>query len=195
MLRKKLFDAAFWVTMAALFHFWAILFFALIFAAILLFSIPHIKNWIIPLVGFLCVAIILISYSIITTNTYSEAFNFIEPLGLDFSTYNNIAFIIGITIILSFALWATFFYLKGFKDKPKQFRSSHILVLYTALVAFLIILISPNKNGGEFIFFFAPIAIIMANFIEGVSERWFSDVFIWLLILTPLSKLMLLYII
>lgn len=189
--KKKLFDAAFWITIAALFYFWSILFFALIFAALLLFSNDQIKNWIIPITGFLCVLIILLCYFILTTGNISDALWFIQPLDFDFSDYNALKFVTGITIILSLGLWATFFYIKGISDKPKQFRSSHLLILYTTLLALVIILIAPNKNGSEFVFLLTPLAIIMANFIEGLSERWFSEVFIWLLIVTPLIKLFL----
>lgn len=187
--KKKLFDAAFWITIAALFYFWSILFFALIFTALLLFSNVQIKNWIIPLIGFLCVVIILLSYFSITANSFEGIFDFVHPIDFDFSPYNTIDFIIGITILLSLALWATFFYIKSFTDKQKQMISSHVLVLYLTLIATIVILISPNKDGSEFIFLFAPFSIIMANFIESNSEQWFSEVFIWLLLLTPVIKL------
>lgn len=187
--KKKLFDAAFWITIAALFYFWAILFLAIIFAALLLFSNDEIKNWIIPFIGFFCVMMLVFCYVILTSGDLSDALVIIEPLNFDFSAYNNISFVTGITILLSLGLWATFFYIKGISDKPKQFRSSHLLVLYTTALAAVIIIITPDKNGSEFIFLATPLAIIMTNFIEGLSERWFSEIFIWLLILTPIAKL------
>ena len=141
------------------------------------------------MIGFLCVVIILLSYFSITANSFEGIFDFIHPIDFDFSPYNTIDFIIGITILLSLALWATFFYIKSFTDKQKQMISSHVLVLYLTLIATIVILISPNKDGSEFIFLFAPFSIIMANFIESNSEQWFSEVFIWLLLLTPVIKL------
>src|SRR5210317_757966 len=61
---KKLFDAAFWLSIATLFYFWAILFFILIVVGIILYRVVNIKNWIIPIVGILTVAIIWSSYMI-----------------------------------------------------------------------------------------------------------------------------------
>src|SRR5690606_17021949 len=64
-IKKKLFDAAFWIGMATLLYFWSALFFILIFAALALYTILDIKNWMIPLVGFLTVLIIAASYMIL----------------------------------------------------------------------------------------------------------------------------------
>ena len=190
-IKKKLFDAGLWVTIASLFYFSSILFFALIFASLLLFSIGNIKNWIIPFIGFLTIIVIIISYSIIANNSFGDYLNLIQPFDYDYSKYNSLDFIVGMTILLSFGIWAGFYYVKSFKEKLKVFKSSHHLIIFTVFIAFIIIVISPDKNGSEFIFLFAPLAIIMANFIEGVSDRWFAEVFIWLLILTPMAKLML----
>lgn len=186
--KKKLFDAAFWITIAALFHFWSILFFALIFGSLLLFTIANLKHWIIPFTGLLSVFIIASAYFLIRDDSLLGLYEFIEPFSLDFSSYNDPSFIVRITVVISFSIWATFFYIKDLNNKPKQFRSSHILVIHTLIIAVLVALLSPLKNGSEFLFLFAPIAIIMSNFIEGVSEKWFSEIYIWLLILTPVVQ-------
>jgi hypothetical protein len=187
-IKKKLFDAAFWIMVAALFYFWAIVFFALIFIALLLFSNTQFKNWVIPFIGVLCAVILVLSYFSITGRSFEEIINFIQPVDFNFTNYNDINFIIGITVLISFALWGTIFYLKSFKNIPKQMISSHLLVLYLTLIASFIILIAPNKHGSEFIFLFAPFSIILSNYIQSNSERWFSEIFIWLLMLTPVVK-------
>jgi len=188
--KKKLFDAALWITIAALFYFWAILFFGLIFAALLLYSNTQLKNWFVPIAGFLTVIVLYLCYAIITTNSFGDILNFVHPLDYNFSPYNSLDFIIGITIILSFGIWATFYYLRSFKDKQKIHRSSHVLVLYTAFISIIIILIAPSKNGSEVLFLFAPLAVIVANYIERVTEKWFGEIFIWVMILVPFVKLL-----
>jgi hypothetical protein len=52
-------------------------------------------------------------------------------------------------------------------------------------------LIAPNKNGSEFIFLFAPFSIILANYLEVISERWFKEVFPVLFIVVPIVSLLL----
>lgn len=188
--KNKLFDAAFWIGIASLFYFWAILFFPLIAVAILVYSLGYLKNWIIPIVGLLTVAIITISYLIITNNSLSELTNFYQTTSFDFTNYNDIDFIVGITVLVSLGLWSLFFSIKNLSEKAKRRRPSQIVIIISILIGALIILIAPNKNGSEFIFIFAPLSIIMANYLESIKEKWFAEIFIWILILTPISYLM-----
>ena len=189
--KKKLLDASIWISIASLFYFWSILFFGLIFGALFLFAIPNLKNWSIPFIGIAIVAIIATSYSIITTGTIDDFSWFIQPLNYDFSNYNNLQSIIAITLILSLGIWALFFYIRSISDKPKALRSAHILVMYAALTGLIIIGVTPQKNGTEFLFLFAPLAIVMANYLEAVSDRWFGELFVWLIICSPIVALLL----
>ncbi|MBT8286670.1 MAG: hypothetical protein KJO00_01540 [Bacteroidia bacterium] len=189
--KKKLFDAGFWVALATYFYFGAVLFFLLIFVALLVFSISRINNLIVPVLGFLTVLIILTSYSIITTGNYGSFLEIAQLPSYDYSVYNDIGLVIGLTILISFGIWASFFYIKSFKEKLKTAKSVHYLVILNVMIAMILVVTTPKKDGSEFIFLFTPLAIIMSNYLEGVSERWFAEVFIWLLILTPVAKLML----
>jgi len=189
--KKKLFDAAFWIGIATLFYFWAFLFFPLILAALFLFSISSAKNWIIPFLGLLTVMILVVGYSIIMQNSVGNIFEYIAGISYDFTSYNKLSFIVAITIILSMGIWALFFYIKTFKDKAKNYRAAHFLVLLSALLAMLIVVVTPVKNGSEFIFLFAPLSIIMSNYIQVVNDRWFGEAFFWLLIATPIGILFL----
>ena len=69
--------------------------------------------------------------------------------------------------------------------------NSSLLVFITALFALLIITITPIKNGSEFIFLFAPMAIIITNYLEVVSEKWFKESLILILVIAPIAILML----
>ena len=187
--KKKLFDAAFWIGIASLFYFWSILFFILVIAALFFYATNNSKNWIIPFIGLLTVVVIVTGYSIIGQNSFSDLNNYFDTIGFDFTTYNVLNLIIGISILVSLGLWASFFYIRNLKEKIKRYRPSHILIIVAILISAGIILIAPNKNGSEFIFIFAPLSVIMANYIESIKEKWFAELFIWILILTPLSYL------
>lgn len=188
-IKKKLFDAAFWIGIATLFYFWSILFFILIIAALIFYSISNFKNWIIPFIGLLTIVIILTSYSIIENNQFIDLSNYLDTISFDFTTYNVLNIIIGITILFSLGLWALLSYIRNLKNKIRTQRPSHILVIMAFLISVVIVLITPNKNGSEFVFMFAPLSIIIANYIESIKEIWFSELFIWILILTPISYL------
>lgn len=73
----------------------------------------------------------------------------------------------------------------------KSNRPSFKLIAISAIIALSIIVLAPKKNGSEFVFLFTPLAIIITNYIEVISERWFKESFLWLLVLTPLVILVL----
>ncbi|WP_431133119.1 DUF6427 family protein [Psychroserpens mesophilus] len=190
-IKKKLFDAAFWVTIASLFYFWSILFFILILAALIVYVITDVKNWLIPVIGTLTVAIIGASYMIVMNIDIYNFFTNLVDVSFDFSSLNSKRIIIGATILLSFGVWSLFYYIKNLKSKTKNSRPSFSLIVIAAIIGLVIIVVSPVKDGSEFIFLFAPLAIIMTNYLEVISEKWFKESLLWVLILTPMITLLL----
>ncbi|MCK0123152.1 DUF6427 family protein [Gelidibacter sp. F2691] len=190
-IKKKLFDAAFWISLATLLFFWASLFYILILMALLLFSIIDVKNWIIPIMGVLCVAIIAASYMIVMDIDFASSLNRFFDVSFDFTPLNSKRIIIAATLLLSYGAWASFYYLRNLKHQLKSNRPSFIIVIISSLIALLIILVSPFKDGSEFIFLFAPLAIIMSNYLEIIPERWFKESLIMGLIVVSIVNLML----
>ena len=183
--QKKLFDAAFWISIATLLYFWAILFFVLIFAGMILYSIVNVKNWIIPLTGVLAVIIIWVSWMLLTNNDFTDFFDQLFVYNFDFTGLNSARIIISTTILISYGTWGSFYFIKHLKDKSKNLRPSFMLIVISSIISLLIILISPYKDGSEFIFLFAPLAIIMTNYLEVTKEKWFQEVLVWVLVLIP----------
>ncbi|GAA3565782.1 DUF6427 family protein [Snuella lapsa] len=183
--RKKLFDAAFWIAIASLFYFWALLFFILIPITLLLYTDNKIKHWIIPFVGVGAVFVIVVSISVVWNNSFFGVFKSLPELSYDFKNYNTLKYLLFITILFSFGLWSSLFYIKNLKQKKKAFRPSFIIVIVAAIIATAIIVLAPNKNGSEFLFLFAPSAIIITNYIETIEETWFKELFLAILFLVP----------
>jgi hypothetical protein len=188
---KKLFDAAFWIAIAALFYFWAILFFVLIIASLALYSDNKLGHWIIPFIGVLTVFVITTAVSIVFDDSFFGLFKSLPELSFDYSNYNSRRYLVSITLLLSFGIWSSIFYVKSIKQKKKAFRASFNTILVAVALAFLIIVLAPKKDGSEFIFMFAPLSIIIANYIETIEENWFKEVFLAVLILVPFILLVL----
>ena len=184
-IKKKLFDAAFWITIATLLYFWAILFFILIFAAMIVYSIVNIKNWIVPLTGVLAVIIVWVSVMLVLNYDFTDYFDELFIFSFDFTGLNSARIIISTTILISYGTWGSFYFIKHLKDKSKSLRPSFILIIISSFISLLIILISPYKDGSEFIFMFAPLSIIMTNYLEVTKEKWFQEVLLWVLVLIP----------
>jgi hypothetical protein len=189
--KKKLFDAAVWISIASLFYFWALIFFITIPITLLLYTDNQIKNWIIPFVGLVTVFIITASYSLIVHDDVLEVFQFNPELNFNFIAYNTMDYLLAITILFSFGVWSSIFYIRDFKKKRKKFKTSYVVVLVVLVLAFLIIVVSSRKTGSEFLFLFAPLAIVIANYIENIKENWFKELFVIILVALPIAVLML----
>ena len=189
--KQKLFDASLWIALASIFYFWSILFFILILIALVLYTDNNIKHWIIPFISLITVFVISVSVSVILYEDYVMLFKSKPQVSFDFIAYNSKPFLVAITLFFSFGLWSAFYYLRSFKDKMKRIRPSYKLIFAALFIAFIIITITPNKNGSEFIFFFAPLAIIITNYIESIKEKWFKELFLAVLVIAPLIILML----
>ncbi len=185
-LKKKLFDASFWIGIATIFYFWAILFFPLIFIALFLFSNNMIKDWIIAFTGLLTVLLLAICYHLIIYNDLDSLKNALPTFNFNLNSYNSIRLIVSITIVITFSLWSTFFYINLIKSKLKVFKPPHKIIVAALIIALSVIVFSDQRTSGEFIFIFAPLAIITSNYIQSIPEKWFKDVFLATLVLVPI---------
>ena len=190
-IKKKLFDAAFWIAIAALFYFWSILFFVLIILSLVLYADNNIRHWIIPILGVSAVFIISCSVSLVLYDSFFDIFKISPEISYDFSNYNSIQYLIGITVLLSFGVWSSIYYLQNIKKKKKALRASFKTIILAAVIGFIIVLQAPEKNGSEFLFLFAPISIIIANYIDIIQEKWFKEIFLAVLIVLPFVLLLL----
>ncbi|MFB9055241.1 DUF6427 family protein [Mariniflexile ostreae] len=189
--QKKIFDAAFWIAIACLFYFWAILFFVLILIALLLYSDNNIKHWLIPFVGAATVFLITVSVSVIWYDDFFTILNIDASVSYDFSNYNSVQYLITTTMLFSFGIWSSIFYLKSINQKKKAVRPPFKVVLFTAFISFFVIILAPKKDGSEFLFMLAPVAVIIANYIETIQEKWFKELFLGILMFVPFILLML----
>ena len=188
---KKLFDSGFLIGLASVFYFWSILFFPLIIISLLFFSESKAKYYFIPVLGLATLVIILAAVSVIF---YGDTFS-IFPQKIDFSfnytTYNSYQLIGAITILLSFGLWSSVFYLTTIKKKMRSYRPSYKIMFVACMLATAIAIITPNKNGSEMLFLFAPLSVIIMNYIETITDNWFKNSFLALLIIAPIMLLLL----
>lgn len=188
---KKLFDSGFLIGLASVFYFWSILFFPLIIISLLFFSESKAKYYFIPVLGIATLIIILSAISVIF---YDNIFS-IFPQRIDFSfnytAYNSFQLIGAITILLSFGLWSSVFYLADIKKKMRSYRPSYKIMFVACMLASAIIIITPNKNGNELLFLFAPLSVIIMNYIETITDNWFKNTFLLLLIIAPIVLLVL----
>ena len=189
-LAKKLFDAAFWISVATIFYFWSILFFILILILLIMYTDNVVKHWLTPFVGVITVFVLAVTFSILYHGTFFTVFKSLPYVNFDYTIYNSPSVIIALTMLFSFGAWATIFYAKSVKGQKKSIRPVFKIIPIAVFIGFIIAVLAPQKNGSEFLFILGPLAIIISNYIESMESNWFKELFLGLLIFMPFILLL-----
>ncbi len=189
--KKKLFDVGFWFAVAALFYFWSILFFALIPLSLVLYTDNNIRHWVIPFLGFACVFLLYSMVSIIWDHSFFDLLHFSSQISFDYTGYNSTSYLLATTLLFSFGIWSSFYILQNLKKKKKEIRIGLKIMVFTAVISFFIVVLVSNKNGSEFLFLFAPLSVIIANYIAIIKDYWFKELFLGVLLVAPFLLLLL----
>ena len=185
-MEKKVLDASIWIALASLFYFWSILFFTVLFIAVIQQQSKNYKLILIPFVGVLSIMALTTSYNLIQGNSLLWFSNIDRSISIDFQTYDKISLIIPISILALLLVLTLFKKLINFSENRLNEKSKStilILILFTSLVS---ILLFPIKTGGEFLYIMAPLAIFTANFIEKLQTFWIKELILWLTLIVPI---------
>lgn len=188
---KKIYDAAFWICIASLFYFWAILFLGLVFAALLLFRINIPKYWLIPLIAIVTVAVLFVCYAMLFNVDIFQYFEIKLAFSFDFSGIGNRRTMVGLSLMLAYYVWGLIFYFGKINQISRSLKAPFYLVFITSVIAVVITLLVPNKTGAEWLFFFTPFAIIVTNYLEDINEKWFKESLILVFLIVPFLALLL----
>lgn len=190
-IKLKLFDASLWICLATIFYEWALLFFFLVFVAILHYGLKDLRNWLIPLVAIFIVIIFITSFYFFTDriDEFSKILNFRVELNID--KYTDLKYLIPLLFTLLVGFMAIFSYFKNIKVKLSEEQSSILLIIVSFFISLFIVLLSDNENTSEFIFTAFPLAILITNYIEVIAKKWFKEVLLLMFILLPFFILML----
>ena len=183
--QKKIFDASIWIAIATIFYFWSILFFIVLFIIILKIGPQKGTHFLIPFVGFITVFVLTTVYYLLTKDNYLWFLGIDTSVGFEFSTYLTPSLFPSILFIIV-TLIAAFIQNKLNKSlRPLKEKLLFTLLLVSLLIGFLIITITPNKNGSEFMFLFPPFAIFTAILLERTPIFWVKEAYLWLAVFLP----------
>ena len=179
---EKIFDASLWIFVAALFHFWSILFIVLVFISILFHVSREFKNWVLPFIALLIVGIISIFLSMIFNVSIIEFLNkkATTNFQIDYFTnnYQNGALSIYATVALFFviSMFATI------SHRPLLLHTSFKKIIASFFIGVLIFVVSPNKSNDLLVFTFAPMAIMATSHIEIAQLKLKQEMVLFVLI-------------
>ncbi|MBF2707240.1 hypothetical protein [Flavobacterium soyangense] len=164
--KEKIFDASLWIFVAALFHFWSILYIVLVFISIIFHVSRDYRNWVLPFIAFFAVGIIFMLFSVIFQKDvlgYINA-NAVTDFKMDYFTnnYQNAAFSIYLTIALFFVI-SMFISLP---NRPLVLNASYKKIIGSFFIGILIFAVSSSKSNDLLVFTIAPLAMMATSHIE-----------------------------
>ncbi|MCU4187892.1 DUF6427 family protein [Flavobacterium sp. HXWNR29] len=180
--KEKIFDASFWILLAALFHFWSIFYIVLVFIAIILHVSKDYRNWIIPFIALLAVTILFFLANSLLDNGLMSTLLSKTYISFDFYYFDNVYQRIALAVFASISLFAFFLHVFDIPNKALNMQSSHKTILFSFILGVGIYVLSANKNNGSLAFCFAPLAIIGANFIEKIENNWVKEIVVYSLV-------------
>ncbi|MCR4032747.1 MULTISPECIES: DUF6427 family protein [Flavobacterium] len=184
--KEKIFDAAFWIFVASLFQFWSILFLILVYISIVFHVSRDYRNWVLPFIALLAVAILFYMTSLIF-NIDVVAF-FQERAQLDFSidyfknNYENAALSIYTAVTLFFVTSM----LMTLSNRPQIVHSSYKKIVAYFFIAALVYIISPDKSNDLLLFSIAPLAIMATSHVEYMQQKLNNEIVYYVLIVCSL---------
>ena len=180
--KEKIFDASFWIFLAALFHFWSIFYIILVFIAVILHVSKDYRNWIIPFIALFAVTILFFLANSILDNTLLSTLLDKTYISFDFYYFENIYQRIALALFASISLFFFVSHLFDVPNKALNMQSSHKAILFSFVLGVGIYVLSANKNNGCLAFCFGPLAIIGANFIEKIENNWIKEIVVYALL-------------
>lgn len=176
--KQKIFDAALWICVAAIFEFWAILFIIPLYISVFLHVSGNFRNWLIPFISFFTALILVFFYAFAFD---MEILVYIQQKMLfdfDFNQTSVPATVIVFTVV---ALILLFSLLLTFKTLLVKLQRTLKIIISFVIITAIIYFISPEKNSAYLLYCFAPLAMLGSNFIKQLPRIWMKETFMLLL--------------
>ncbi|OYU81316.1 MAG: hypothetical protein CFE23_04260 [Flavobacterium sp. BFFFF1] len=180
--KEKIFDASLWVFVAALFHFWAILFILLVFISIFFHVSRDYRNWIIPYIAFFGVATTYLLFAVVFNKTLISDMISQAQIDLTFTYFRNKFENIAFSIFTAIAFLFFFAQLISLPGKPLILHASYKKVVFCFVIAVVVFVISPEKDNSLLVYTFMPLSIMATSYIESLQIKTVREVALLILI-------------
>jgi len=178
---KKIFDAALWICIASLFHFWSILFLLVLYSGITMHASNYYKNWLVPFVSVFVVFMIVNGYELVVNNHF---FNFPNTLIATNYALLNSSFNWMIAVFFAVILIVSLVFLPSrIQFKLQKNKLSYLILIVTLITALVLILISPNKSSAMLIFIYFPLASLFTSFFEKITKPILQTIILYAMFL------------
>lgn len=184
--KEKIFDASLWIILAALFHFWAILFLILVFISIILLVSRDYTNWALPFIALLAVGILFAfftSFFGINTIDYLNKSTQVDLVIDYFANSNqNLAF----SIYVSVALFFVFSMFITLSHRLSMTQTSYKKMVASFFIGAIVFILSADKSSDFLVFTIAPLAILASAHVEYSQTRFKQEMVFGLVVFCSL---------
>ncbi|AWI25061.1 DUF6427 family protein [Flavobacterium pallidum] len=184
--KEKIFDASLWIFVAALFHFWAILFILLVFISVFFHVSRDYRNWILPYIAFFGVSVTYLMIAIIFDRSLIDDVINQSQIDLTFSYFTNKAENIAFSVFAAIAFLFFGAQLISLPSKPLILHASYKKVLFGFVIAVVVFIISPGKDNSLLVYTFMPLSIMATSYIENLKMTTVREVAMLILAATSL---------
>ncbi|MCG2610353.1 DUF6427 family protein [Flavobacterium sp. SM15] len=173
--KEKIFDASLWIFVAALFHFWSILFLILVFISIIFHVSGDYRNWLIPFIAFFSVAVLFALAVLIIDRSFLDFVTDQVRISFDFTYFENVFQNIALAFFSSVAVLFFATQLISLPNRPLNMQSSYKKIIFTFLLGVAIYVLSAEKNNSFLMFTFFPLSVLGTNFLESQENKWVKE--------------------
>ena len=184
---SKLFDAGFWVGVATIIYPLSIVAIFLIYTAIFIYQKLSFKNLFIPVIGVVTPIFLFFTYHFYFDSlpVFYKVLDF--NYNFNFDVYNQLKFLIPITFLITILLWCVVVATPKIVLVSNSLKLSWNMLINNTIIAIIIVLLSPVKDGSEFLFLIFPASIIITNFLQKSESSNFKNLILYLFLLISIS--------
>ena len=180
--KEKIFDASLWIFLAALFHFWSIIFIVLVFMSIIFHVSRDYRNWILPFIAFFIAGILFLLYATLFNISVTEYINAGVKTTFEINYFTNNYQNGALSIYATIALFFVVSMFSTLSSRPQILHTSFQIIIASFFIGAVIFLVSSNKSNDLLVFTFAPLAIMTTSHIEVPQIKLKQEMVLFVLI-------------
>ncbi|MDC7996774.1 hypothetical protein POW22_01975 [Gilvibacter sediminis] len=184
--KKKLYDATFWIAIAALAWYGAGGILLLVFVGVLLFDASDYRNWLVPFFAVLTVGIIYLAGFWVINDQLPQYFQ-LQDWNFDLSEFKSMqtawpaAYLLALSAVVVPAYWL------GFRKIMLIRKKRQLFIVFAAIVAWLVAFGVQPAQTQSLIFLMFPLGVALANLTERNQQRPITEILLWAFLLLPFA--------
>ena len=162
-----------------------VIFGILMFLSIGLFQKINIRTLLIPCLGFLAPIFCYATYCFWFDHTEEFTTLFLWYADYDFELYTTKPILFSSLLLGAFTIISIVLKTPKVLSISGSYRKYWILIIFNLFIAITVLIIQKTHDGSQIILLFFPVSIIITNWLESIKKPFLKNIFIALLLITP----------